>query len=457
MKVLIISGAFLPLSPSCLQFSPSGAAYIAGAARKAGHTVEVFDCCVASRLIDELKEKLSEFNPDVIGISITFVTGDILDAESEFGTKYFDMRPEIRRIVDTIKQNTNAHVVLGGPGFNYYGKEWLDYLNLDYGLRGEGEYSFPLYLNRVEKNEDISTVPGCVFRKAGKISKVPRNRITDFDDTAFPAFDLFEWEKYNEQNIAYALYTKRGCAFQCTFCPHSSLEGSRYRLKSPKRVINEIEHVKRTTNSENINFCDNSFNCPKPHAEAICKKIINQQLRIKWKSGAIKPLRLTKDFCRLMKESGCDYVGLSIETASEKMLVNMKRGYSVDDIREAMDNLSNSEIPFGLSIMLGAPGETPETISETFRFVDSYPMIQSIWVNIGLFLWTHHQKILDAARRDGQLKNVRELFDGAYYISPELPKDYMISFIESLKTRKKCYVQVNKPYREYYKAVNSFE
>jgi radical SAM superfamily enzyme YgiQ (UPF0313 family) len=457
MKVLIISGAFLPLSPSRLQFSPSGAAYIAGAARKAGHSVEVFDCYVASKLIDELKEKLSEFSPDVIGISITFVTGDILDEESEFGTKYFDIRPKIRRIVDTIKQNTNAHVVLGGSGFNYYGKEWLDYLNLDYGLRGEGEYSFPLYLNRVEKNKDISSVPGCVFRKAGKISKVPRNRITDFDDTAFPAFDLFEWEKYNEQNIAYALYTKRGCAFQCTFCPHSTLEGSRYRLKSPKRVINEIEHVKRTTTSENINFCDNSFNCPKPHAEAICKKIINQQLRVKWKSGAIKPLRLTKDFCRLMKESGCDYVGLSIETASEKMLVNMKRGYSVDDIKEAMDNLSNSEIPFGLSIMLGAPGETPETISETFRIVDSYPMIQSIWVNIGLFLWTHHQKILDAARRDGQLKNSRELFDGAYYISPELPKDYMISFIESLKTRKNCYVQVNKPYREYYKAVNSFE
>jgi radical SAM superfamily enzyme YgiQ (UPF0313 family) len=457
MKVLIISAVFLPLSPSFLEFSPSGAAYIAGAARKAGHTVEVFDCYVASKLIDELKEKLSEFSPDVIGISIMFVTGDILDEESEFGTKYFDMRPEIRRIVDTIKQNTNAHVVLGGPGFNYYGKEWLDYLNLDYGLRGEGEYSFPLYLNRVEKNGDISSVPGCVFRKAGKISKVPRNRIADFDNTAFPAFDLFEWEKYNGQNIAYALYTKRGCAFQCTFCPHSSLEGSRYRLKSPKRVINEIEHVKRTINSENINFCDNSFNCPKPHAEAICETIINQQLRVKWKSGAIKPLSLTKDFCRLMKESGCDYVGLSIETASEKMLVNMKRGYSVDDIREAMDNLSNSEIPFGLSIMLGAPGETPETISETFRIVDSYPVIQSIWVNIGLFLWTHHQKILDAARRDGQLKNDRELFDGAYYISPELPKDYMISFIESLKTRKNCYVQVNKPYREYYKAVNSFE
>lgn len=457
MKVLIISGAFLPLSQSRLQYCPSGAAYIAGAARKAGHTVEVFDCYVASDLTGELEAKLSVFSPDVIGISITSVTGDILDEESEFGTQYFDMRPKIKSIVDTIKQNTNAHVVLGGSGFNYYGKEWMDYLNLDYGLRGEGEYSFPLYLNRIETNGDISSVPGCIFREAGNISKVPRDKIADFDDTAFPAYDLFEWGKYNEQNVAYALFTKRGCAFQCTFCPHSSLEGRRYRLKTSERVINEIEHVKRTTNSENINFCDNSFNFPKRHAETICKEIINQQLRIKWKSGGIKPLRLTKDFCILMKESGCDYVGLSIESASEKMLVNMKRGYSVDDVREAMDNLSNSGIPFGLSIMLGAPGETPETISETFRVVDSYPMIQSIWVNIGLYLWTHHQEVLDAASRDGQLKNARELFDGAYYISPELSKDYMISFIESLKTRKNCYVQVNKPYSEYYKAVNLFE
>jgi radical SAM superfamily enzyme YgiQ (UPF0313 family) len=457
MKVLIISGAFLPMSQSRLKFSPSGTAYIAGAARNAGHTVEVFDCFVANELIADLKVKLSEFGPDVIGISITFVTGDILDEESEFGTKYFDLRPEIKRIVDTIRQNANSHVVLGGPGFNYYGKEWLDYLNLDYGLRGEGEYSFPLYLSKIEQIGDIYSVPGCVFRKAGKIIKIPRDRITDFNNTAFPAFDLFDCEKYNKQNIPYALYTKRGCSFQCTFCPHSSLEGSRYRLKSAERVINEIEHVKRMTKSENINFCDNSFNCPKPHAEAICKEIIKQRLRVKWKSGAIKPLRLTKDFCRLMKESGCDYVGLSIETASEKILVTRKRGYSVDDIREAMDNLSNSEIPFGLSIMLGAPGETPETVSETFRIVDSYPMIESIWVNIGLFLWTHHQKVLEAARKDGQLKNDRELFDGAYYISPELPKDYMISLIESLRTRKNCSVQVNKPYREYHKAVNSIE
>ena len=56
---------------------------------------------------------------------------------------------------------------------------------------------------------------------------------------------------------------------------------------------------------------------------------------------------------------------------------------------------------------------------------------------------------LDDARKAGQLDQDQELFDGAYYMSPELPKDYMIELIESLRTREDCTVQVNKPYVAY--------
>jgi radical SAM superfamily enzyme YgiQ (UPF0313 family) len=450
MKVLIIS-CDLRIS------TPAGAAYIAGAAREAGHIVEVFDGYIAGDLSGELKEKLGRFNPHVVGISITAVTSDILDHQSEFGTKYVDMRPKVKSIVKMVKHHSNSRIVLGGCGFNYYAENWLNYLNLDFGIRGEGEYSFPLFLKRMEEGGDISSVPGAVNKMAGKFHKESRDWIKELDGTAYPAYDLFNTDTYIEQNIPFGLFTKRGCAFKCTFCPHSSLEGSRYRLKSPERVISEIKHVVKTTNSTNINFCDNSFNCPKRHAEAICREIINHSLSIQWVSGAIKPLGITKDFCSLMKASGCGYVGLSIETASEKMLKKMQRGYNVDNIREALDNLSNSDIPFGMSILLGTPGETPETISETFDIVECYPMIQRIWVNIGIYLWTHHQKVLDDARKDGQLQNDRELFDGAYYISPELPENYMIDLIESLQSRKKYSVQVNKPYSSYKKQVNSID
>jgi radical SAM superfamily enzyme YgiQ (UPF0313 family) len=447
MKVLIIS-CDLRIS------TPAGAAYIAGAARYAGHIVEVFDAYLAGDLSGELQKKLAGFDPEVVGISITAVTSDILDSESDFGTRYVDQRPKIKRIVETIKQYSKARIVLGGSGFNYYAENWLNYLNLEYGIRGEGEYAFPLYLKHLEEGGDVASVPGAFFRKDGEFCKVTRERIKDLDGTAYPAYDLFGSDAYRHRNIPFAVFTKRGCAFECTFCPHSSLEGTRYRLKSPERVINEIKHVIKTTHSANINFNDNSFNCPKKHAEKICKTIINHSLEVRWRSGAIKPLGMTRDFCGLMKASGCEYVGLSIETASEKMLENMHRGYRIDDIKEALDNLSYSGIPFGLSILLGAPGETPETISETFNLVDQYPMALGIWVNIGIYLWTHHQKVIDVARRDGQLKDDRELFNGAYYTSPKLPKNYMIDFIESLQSRKKFHVQVNKPYAGYNKQVN---
>jgi hypothetical protein len=142
-KVLIISSNTLP-------FSPSGPAYVAGAALNAGHTVEVFDCLFAKDLLSELDEHITRFNPDVIGISIRLVTGDIIDESAEFNTRRFDVRPQVKEMVERIKHISSAHIVLGGPGFNYYGRDWLEYLDLDYGIRGEAEFAFPLYLKQLE-------------------------------------------------------------------------------------------------------------------------------------------------------------------------------------------------------------------------------------------------------------------------------------------------------------------
>jgi hypothetical protein len=448
MNVLIISANTF----SC---SPSGPAYVAGAARDAGHTVEVFDCLFAQDLIRELEEHAARFAPDVIGISIRTVAGKIVDADAEFGTRPFDARVLVKEIVDCLKRITRAHIVLGGCGFNYYGAEWLEYLELDYGLRGEAEFSFPLYLKRLERGEDVYGIPGCIFRKDGRIFKVPRQRIENLDETALPAYDLFDLAKYAERNIATGIFTKRGCGFRCTYCPYSSLEGTRYRLKSPGRVVDEIEHVQQARSQSKIDFCDNSFNVPKKHAEAICREIIGRDLDIAWSAGNIKPIGVTDELCRLFRDSGCASIGLSVESASGRMLKAMHRGYSVKQVKDALTCLSRSGIPFGVSLMLGAPSETPETIAETFEMIDSFPTPQWTWVTIGLNLWTHHQQVLDDARKDGQLKDDRELFNEVNYISPELPKGYMVALIDSLKERDRCHFQVNKPYAAYQWATTS--
>jgi len=59
-----------------------------------------------------------------------------------------DLRPRVKEITDILRRNSDARIVLGGPGFNYYARDWFGIIfEPDYGICGEGEESFPLYLS----------------------------------------------------------------------------------------------------------------------------------------------------------------------------------------------------------------------------------------------------------------------------------------------------------------------
>ena len=263
-----------------------------------------------------------------------------------------------------------------------------------------------------------------------------------------PAFQLFDLENYYQKGISPAITTKRGCAFNCTYCPYASLEGKRYRLKSPQRVVDEIEHIYSIKAPKMVSFCDNNFNMPNRHALAICQEIIDRKLDIAWGTGTVKPLKLTQETLQIFKDSGCGYLSLSVESASAQMLKKMQRGCTVDHIKQSLTSLSRSNIPFSVSLMFGAPGETPETIAETLAVIDDYDIPNGVWVTIGICLWTPRQKILEDARADGQLNDDKALFNSANYVSPKLPKDYMLELIQTLKMKENYDVQVNKLYAD---------
>ena len=153
-------------------------------------------------------------------------------------------------------------------------------------------------------------------------------------------------------------------------------------------MLAEARHILESTGSQRVMFCDNNFNVPRLHAEAILRALIEENAVLQWGSGDLRPVGITDRFCRLMEDSGCFYANLAIESASESMLKRMKRGYTVKQVREALETLSRSKIAFGVSLMLGAPGETPETIAETLRVVDDYEIPNGVWVTIGVYLWT---------------------------------------------------------------------
>ena len=436
MRILIVSTNTLPAAPS-------GPAYVAGAVRQAGHTVEVFDSLLAANLPQELGETLQRFQPDVVGVSIRLVHGDVQDAAAPFGTRYLDLRPRVKEIIDLIRQSSPAQIVLGGPGFTYYARDWLAYLDLDLGICGEGEAAFPQLLERLTADGEVTSVPGVVVRNAGSFASQPFQRVEDLDGQALPAYDLFDWDCYAAHGVLPAIFTKRGCAMGCTFCPYSKLEGRRYRLKSPGRVLAEVRHTLAYTPARKIMFCDNSFNVPHRHAEALCRAFIDQGTDFQWGTGDLKPVGVSDAFCRLMQDAGCFYANLSIESASETMLRRMKRGYTVRQVRESLEALSRSGLPFGASLMFGAPGETPETVAETLRVMADYEIPLGVWVTVGVYLWTDLQDIVPELRQGGWLDESRPLFDGPVYLSPAVTGDLQ-GLVADLRARPGYTVQVNR-------------
>jgi hypothetical protein len=109
---------------------------------------------------------------------------------------------------------------------------------------------------------------------------------------------------------------------------------------------------------------------------------------------------------------------------------------------------ADAGIPYNGSLLLGAPGETPETIRETLNVIDRYP-VPGLSVTIGINLWTHHQPLVAELQKTGELPETVNLFDEAHYISPELPEGFMRKLIEDLNARNNCSVFVFKPYAGY--------
>jgi radical SAM superfamily enzyme YgiQ (UPF0313 family) len=125
------------------------------------------------------------------------------------------------------------------------------------------------------------------------------------------------------------------------------------------------------------------------------------------------------------------------------MLRRMKRGYSVRQVRESLEALSRSGLPFGASLMFGAPGETPETIAETLAVMDDYAIPGGVWVTIGVYLWTEYQDIVAEIRQSGWLKDHPSLFDGTVYLPPAISKDYLEDLVSTLRAKPGYTVQVN--------------
>jgi len=366
----------LLLTPPSLQLSfgkikklsdalPSiGLAYIGAVLRNNGINVKILDAYAEETKIQDIVQVVTNNQIDLIGISVLTTSADLVE-----------------EIVHTLrKEAPSVIVVLGNVHASIFAENILLRDGADIIVHNEGEYTMLDIVQALEKESPLNEIDGISFKQDGKIIHTKsREFISDLDQLPYPAWDLYDIKKYQtdprtevkDTLFRYQILATRGCPNQCTFCSSRSAKslGTKYRMRKPKAIVDEIEHLYLNFGARTILFMDLAFPLVKEHAMAVCQEIIDRgyHKKITWSSECrVKPI--DQEMLEKMRESGCIRVNFGIESGQDRILKMIKKGINTTDVRKAVTLANNAGIEVDGLFMIGLPTETPEDIKKTIDF-----------------------------------------------------------------------------------------
>lgn len=374
--------------------------------------VRIFDGMFRSG--ERLKEEIRAFGPDYIGVGIR----NIDDVVMERTTYYLDKIKS--EFMLPIREESQAVTILGGGGFSIFPRQILQMFGGDYGIVGEGEQSFMALLAALESGRDPLEIPG-VITKEGQ-SAMTCNRLPAASPLTIPEsrIDRFiDYAPYRERG-SYPIQTKRGCHYRCIYCSYPFLEGRQYRLRAKKEIVDEMESVLDRLGDVSFEFVDSTFNAPSGHAEDLCEEIIRRGLHVRLRTMGVNPGRITDDLLRLMKKAGFSQIDCTPDSASPTMLRSLAKNFDRAQLERAAQTIRAHRMPTMWFFLLGGPGETEDTLGETFdfvdRFVDGLDMVH-LTLGIRIFPGT---PLFERARSEGVLPTGEVSTKPVFYVSAAL-------------------------------------
>jgi radical SAM superfamily enzyme YgiQ (UPF0313 family) len=346
LKVLLVS---VNRETEPFTAAPLGLALVASTLRLAGHDVCVLDLLFAEDPETELRQSISSLSYDFIGVSVRNI-----ESSSRF------LLPDYKDVIGLIKRETNAPVVLGGPGYSIMPKAALQYLGADYGIAGEGELAVPLLADALAGKTPFSSVPGLCRSEGGSYIQNPPSTLS-LDPLGLPAWDLFPAGNYDMIGIQ----SKRGCSFSCVYCTYPGLEGREMRLRPPEEVAREMSSAIDSGLTAPFYFVDNIFNNPPGHASAVCDEIIKRGIKASWGCLA-SPIGLDSKLLHKMKRAGCESVEVGADSLSDRMLSRLGKKFGKDEAVNAIRAAKDAELMSLVFLLLGGPGEDTDSLKETF-------------------------------------------------------------------------------------------
>ena len=338
-----------------MPFALLGLGYLAAVLEKNNYQVDVIDCQVLKLSFDDFKSEIRKRQPDIVGVTSSTLT-------YQTGLKLIKIAKEAC---------PNSITLAGGSHVTFWDDHALEECQeLEIVIRREGENTILELVQRIETGKSYTDVLGTTCRKDGKIVRNPdRPYIEDLDSLPFPARHLWPMERFRELEDILYLATSRGCVYWCEFCTTVRMHGRKYRMRSPKNVVDELEYLNKTYKVHKFTFCDDAFTVDQPRTEAICNEILSRGLKIEWNCGTRVDM-LTKEMLVKMKDAGCISVWFGVESGTQQVLDAMKKGITPELTIKVLGWVREVGLKPVPNVILGFPGETKESAWKTIKFVE---------------------------------------------------------------------------------------
>ncbi len=397
---------------------PLGACLVADALERTGHRVQMLDFMFETNPISALHHKLSGRHFDIVGLSIRNIDNNDMRSPRFF-------LKGLPHLVQAIRELSEAKIVIGGAAMGVMPEEILRFSGADYAVLGDGEYVMPELLSHIGSGDGVTT-PGIAYIADGVFHSTVRSNAIVSGGCMLP--DFARWINvgaYLSRMSTVPLQTKLGCRYKCVYCTYRKIEGDTYRLCEPECVIETLQKLV-SKGLKDIEFVDNVFNSPYDHAMEICRLLKKRKHGARLQSLELNPTFVDDALIDAMEGAGFVGVGITAESASDNVLRRLRKSFTLQDVHNAASVIKRHKLPCIWIFLLGGPGESRQTVAETFAFAERYVRPKdAVFFNIGIRVYPGTE-LESIAREEGLLDLPPEdMLRPVFYLSPDVEPEWL--------------------------------
>lgn len=275
------------------------------------------------------------------------------------------------------KYSLGTKVLLGGGYVNTELRElsdvrvfeWIDFITYD-----DGERPILNILEHLEGKRSEDRLLRTRVKRDGEVAffSNPKEHDIPFKEAGTPSYEGFRhgdyismlemlnpmhrmWSdlRWNKLTLAHGCYWKK-----CSFCDVTLDYISRFEPIQVDRIIDQMVDIARQTGSTGFHFVDEA--APPALLKQLSKRLLERCLKFTWWGNLRFDPQFDAETAQLMADAGCIAVTGGLEVASDRLLLKMNKGVSIEQVSRVTKAFSQSGILVHAYLMYGFPTQTLE-------------------------------------------------------------------------------------------------